>query len=63
LYLKLTHRPQFPEVAHEAAEEPSQFRATLLQLELEHLVVVPERLYYSRVKFWCGIDLAKENLI
>ncbi len=21
---------------------------------------MPELLYYSRVKFWCGIDLAKE---
>jgi hypothetical protein len=23
-------------------------------------VVVPERSYYNRVKFWCRIDLAKE---
>jgi hypothetical protein len=60
LYLKLTHRLQFPDVADEAAEEPSQFRPTLLHLELQHLVVVPERLYYSRVKFWRAIDLAKE---
>ncbi len=56
LYLKITRRLQFPDVA----EEPSQFRHTLLQLQLQHLVVVPERLYYSRVKFWCGIDLANE---
>jgi hypothetical protein len=60
LYLKLIHSLQFPDVADEAAEEPSQFRPTLLQLGLQHLVVVPERLCYSTVKFWCGIDLAKE---
>ncbi len=34
MYLNLTHGLQFPDVAHEVAEEPSQFRATLLQLEL-----------------------------
>jgi hypothetical protein len=44
LYLKLTHRLQIPNVADDAAEEPSQFRPTLLQLELENLVVVPDRL-------------------
>jgi hypothetical protein len=60
LYLKLTHRLQFRDVAEESAEGPSQFRPTLLHLEFQHLVVVPERLYYSRVKFRCAIDLAKE---
>jgi hypothetical protein len=44
LYLKLTYRLQIPDVADDAAEEPRQFRPTLLQLELEHLVVVPDRL-------------------
>ncbi len=59
-YLKLIHSLQFPDVAEELAEEPSQFRPTFLHLELQHLVVVPERLSYSRVTLWCAIDLAKD---